>query len=568
MGSQFLNIMKTAIKKLLITCAIVPSMTMAAYGASSVLDMSESSQQPTLIMPESFETDTKAMLEDWYLKNYTVLDYDADNRPQAEVSDDVLLERLASLPNVIEMPLNGPVRNAISFYANRKRQLVENMLGLSLYYMPIFEEALERYGLPDELRYLPVIESALVPTAVSRVGAAGLWQFMPATAKGLGLEINSLVDQRRDPYLSSDAGARYLRQLHNTYNDWSLAIAAYNCGPGNVNKALRRAGEGKHDFWDIYPFLPAETRGYVPAFIAANYIMNFHKDHNISPALARRPIITDTVHVTRRVHFDQISEVMGIPVEEIRALNPQFRQDVIPGDIRPYSLVLPSLQTLAYIANEDSIVNHNATRYSRRGIVEPASGDVSGRDSRGEYYEEEVIKYYTVRKGDTLSKIAKRYGVTVASIRKLNKVGKSVKRGKKLKIKTVERRYKPAPEPGPQTNQDVSSDMNPAATDTLQARHETAAHPADTVVRKDEPAVQPKASAQKEIKKENAEKKQQPKAEKKSKKATTTSYTVRKGDTLGKIAKRHGVTVQQIKKANGMKNDNIRAGQTIKIPAK
>ena len=216
----------------------------AAFG-QSVRDVSDALKTPATINPESFETDTKAMLEDWYLKNYIILDYEADSRPQEQVSDEVLMERLSKLPSIIEMPLNGPVRNMINFYSNRKRQLVENMLGLSLYYMPIFEEALERHNMPNELRYLPVIESALVPNAVSRAGAAGLWQFMPATATGLGLEINSLVDQRRDPYLASDAAARYLKQLYKTYDDWSLAIAAYNCGPGNVNKALRRAGGGK-----------------------------------------------------------------------------------------------------------------------------------------------------------------------------------------------------------------------------------------------------------------------------------------------------------------------------------
>ncbi len=372
----------------------VASFAGSALNAQSVRDVSESLKIPAAIEPESFETDTKAMLEDWYLKNYTVLDYEADSRPQEQVSDDVLIERLSKLPSIIEMPLNGPVRNMIYFYANRKRQLVENMLGLSLYYMPIFEDALERHGMPNELRYLPVIESALVPNAVSRAGAAGLWQFMPATATGQGLEVNSLVDQRRDPYLASDAAARYLKQLYATYDDWSLAIAAYNCGPGNVNKALRRAGGGKKDFWEIYPFLPAETRGYVPAFIAANYIMNYHKEHNISPALARKPIVVDTVHVSRRVHFNQICDVLDIPIEEVRALNPQFRKDIIPGDIKPYSLVLPSLQTLAYVANEDSIVNHNAKNYARRGYVEPASGASTGRDAKGEYYDEEVVKYH------------------------------------------------------------------------------------------------------------------------------------------------------------------------------
>ena len=434
--------------KFLIVAAAAAALLPAA--AQSVLTVSDKTiKEPATIVPRSAETDTKAMLEGWYLKNYAVLDYDADSKDSGDLSDEVLLQRLQALPTVIEMPLNSVVKNTIRYYAGRK-QLVENMLGLSLYYMPIFEEALERNGMPLELRYLPVIESALVPTAVSRAGAAGLWQFMPATASGLDLEVNSLVDQRRDPYLASEAAARYLKQLYEMFGDWSLAIAAYNCGPGNVNKALRRLEEGKHDFWEIYPFLPSETRGYVPAFIAANYIMNYHKEHNISPALARRPLVVDSVHVNRRVHFQQISDVMGIPMDEIRALNPQFRKDVIPGDIRPYSLVLPSLQVYAYIANEDSIVNHDAGKYARRGIVEPSSGAVTGRDAKGEYYEEEVVQYHKVRKGETFTKIAKRYGITVATLRKYNKLGKRAVAGKNLKIVTTRRRYKPAPAEEPE----------------------------------------------------------------------------------------------------------------------
>lgn len=549
----------------------------ALSAAASVLNLSDSSTQPSLIMPESFETDTHKMLENWYLKNYAVLDYEADKRADGEFSDEILIERLSKIPAIIEMPLNTPVKNAILFYANRKKQLVENMLGLSLYYMPIFEEALERHGMPNELKYLPVIESALVPEAVSKAGAAGLWQFMSATGSGLGLEINSLIDQRRDPILASDAGARYLKQLYNTYNDWSLAIAAYNCGPGNVNKALRRAGDGKHDFWDIYPFLPAETRNYVPAFIAANYIMTYYKEHNISPALARRPIVTDTVHVSRRVHFDQISQVMDIPVSELRALNPQFRQDIIPGDIRPYALVLPSLQAYAYIANEDSIVNHNAAKYARRGVVEPASGAVTGRDSRGEYYDEETIQYHTVKKGETLAKIAQRYGVSVSSIQKLNKVGKTVKAGRKLKIKTVTRRYKPAPAPEPEKAEEQS---NVAAADTT-AVPETPVEQPDSIGRNAEVAA---AFAPEETKEEAApapaptEEKAQPtppavksnndRTPAKPKPQANRTHTVQKGENLSKIAKKYGVTVQAIKKANNLKNDNIAAGQKLKIPAK
>lgn len=554
--------------------------------ADSVLDISDSSRQPSLIMPQSFETDTHKMLEDWYLKNYTVLDYEADRDGGTPLNDEVILDRLSRMPTIIEMPLNTPVRNAINFYANRKKQLVENMLGLSLYYMPIFEEALERHGLPQELRYLPVIESALVPTAVSRAGAAGLWQFMSPTAKDLGLEVNSLVDQRRDPYLSSEAGAKYLKQLYNTYGDWSLAIAAYNCGPGNVNKALRRAGDGKHDFWEIYPFLPAETRNYVPAFIAANYIMNYYKEHDISPALARKPLIVDTVHVSRRVHFEQISDVMGIPVAEIRALNPQFRADIIPGDIHPYSLVLPSLQVYAYVANEDSIVNHNAQKYARRGIVEPATGRVVGGDANGEYYDEEVILYHKVKKGETLSKIAKKYGVTVGSIRRLNKVGKSVKAGKKLKIKTVQRRYRPAPKPQPaEQNVEVQSNESTTNNDSISPVPDKTAANADTTLTRENAAPEAPATGKGTVKADSSAEVQQHKASnvgekknnkkssqktetKKKQKEKTVTHKVRKGENLGKIARRYGVTVDALRKANKIKGDRIDIGQTLTIPSK
>ncbi len=555
------------ILKVITLCAALAA---PAAWAQSVRDVTATVPAASLILPESFETDTKAMLEDWYLTNYAVLDYDADHKPQAELNDELIISRLQALPVEIEMPLNGPVRNTISYYANRKRQLVENMLGLSLYYMPIFEEALERHGMPNELRYLPVIESALLPTAVSKAGAAGLWQFMPDTAKGLGLEVNSLVDQRRDPYLASDAAARYLKQLYQSYGDWSLAIAAYNCGPGNVNKALRRAGEGKHDFWEIYPFLPKETRGYVPAFIAANYIMNYHKDHNISPALARKPIVTDTVHVTRRVHFRQISDVLAIPMAELRALNPQFRKDVIPGDIKPYSLVLPSLQTLAYVANEDSIVNHDAAKYSRRGYVEPASDAVTGRDAKGEYYDEEVVVYHTVKGGETLTKIAKRYGVSVSSIRKHNKVGKRVKQGKKLKIVTVQRRYKPAPKPVPEPKKETAAPAETPASTPEAAPADTTATPAQEVA-----AGFTAKPEQTEIS-ENSENAQasetkpqsKPKAKPKRKQPAYTTHTVRRGENLGKIAKRYGVTVKAIQRANNMGGTLIQAGQKLKIPRK
>ena len=572
----------TAISAFLALLAAVPAV------ANNVLSVSDASMTPTAIMPQSAETDTRKMLENWYLQNYTVLDTEADSRESAELTDEIIMDRLSRLPVSIEMPFNSVVGNSIRFYAKR-RQLVENMLGLSIYYMPIFEEALERHGLPRELRYLPVIESALVPTAQSRAGAGGLWQFMPATGAGLGLEQNSLVDMRFDPYKSSEAAAIYLKQLYSTYNDWSLAIAAYNCGPGNVNKAIRRAGGGKKDFWEIYPFLLPETRGYVPAFIAANYIRTYHKNHNISPVLARRPIVVDTVHVSRRVHFDQISEVLDIPMEELRALNPQYRRDIIPGDIKPYPLTLPSLQAYAYVANEDSIVNHNASRYARRGVVEPSTGAVTGSDSRGEYVEEETIQWHKVRRGETLTSIARRYGTTVREIRRLNNCGKRVATGKRLKIKTVVRHYKePEPTPAPTgTTPSAESSMladsgsqacdsasvEAAAADSTAAAYVAAAFAAADSARSAEtvPATAATQSTQpsqteQETASRTTGRQTQPQSQAQPQRPRTIRHKVKRGESLSKIARRYGTTVRAIQRANNLTSTNLQIGQRLIIP--
>lgn len=529
----------------------------------SILAIKDTIHDNSVIIPESFETDVKKMQENWYLKNYAQLDRNADSRPSPVTTDQDYIDRLALLPTVIDMPYNSVVKNFIVMYSERKRQLVENMLGMSLYYMPIFEEALERYGLPLELRYLPVIESALNPCAVSRAGAAGLWQFMPGTATQMGLELNSLVDMRRDPIASSDAAARYLKQLYDIFGDWSLAIASYNCGPGNVAKAIRRAGGGKKDFWEIYPFLPAETRGYVPAFIAANYVMNNYDKHNISPALARKPILTDTVHISRRIHFRQISDVLAIPMDELRALNPQFRTDLIPGDIRPYALVLPSLQTFAYIANEDSIANHDAALYARRNIVEPANGSVQGSDNKGRYVDELVVKYHKVAKGETLSKIARKYGVTVASIRKANGMSrkKKVQRGQRLKINTYQRRYIKE-EPAVATAE-VEAAAVADSTAVERSLELGLGNCADSLQQVNSASQAPQIATEQP----KAQPKTQPKAKTKSPK--TTRHKVRKGESLDKIAKRYGITLAALKAANPkVKSDKIQIGQTIIVPEK
>jgi membrane-bound lytic murein transglycosylase D len=295
---------------------------------------------------------------------------------------------------------------------------MEYMLGVGSYYFPIFEQALDAAGLPIELKYLPVIESALNPKAYSVAGASGLWQFMYGTGKVYGLVGNSLVDERRDPIKATNAAVRYLRDLHNIYNDWSLVIAAYNCGPGNVNKAIRRSG-GKKDYWAIYPYLPRETRGYVPAFIGATYAMTYYKEHGICPAKIEMPMICDTIMLSDRLHLSQVSEVLGVDLAVLQSLNPQYRKDIIPGNGTAYSLCLPAGHVDGFITLKDSILKYKADSFNvNRVVVLPAQADPYYRAGKGAIGK----GVYIVKKGDTLSGIAKRRKVSVATIKKWNKL--------------------------------------------------------------------------------------------------------------------------------------------------
>lgn len=355
-------------------------------------------------------------------------------------------ERLRRLPVLIDMPYNAVVQKFIDQYSGRLRRSVSYMLGAGNFYIPIFEEALDYYGLPLELKYLPVIESALDPTAVSHAGAVGLWQFMLATAKRYDLTVNSLIDERRDPRKATYAAARYLRDLYEMYGDWSLVIAAYNCGPANVNKAIHRADNAR-DYWLIYPYLPAETRGYVPAFIAANYIMNYYCEHNICPMKTHHPMSTDTVMINKDLHIDQVATLCNIDHEALRMLNPQYRTDIIPGNTAPMVLCLPYDRVGTFIDLKDSVYNHRANElFTRRTRVtvdetlstrsnassskkkEPTRSKRSSRNSRA--------KYATIRQGDTLSEIAKRNGTTVSKLRRLNGIkGSSIRAGKKIRVR-------------------------------------------------------------------------------------------------------------------------------------
>lgn len=568
----------------------------------NVLDIKESITDNNIAYPEAnFEAESRKMLESWYMQNYMATDDRYETQGDANTSDDTYRRRLSRLPTIIEMPFNQVVKSHIERYTKKGRPMVASLLALSNYYMPIFEQALEEAGLPLELKYLPVIESALDPNAVSKSGATGLWQFMLIAAKGLNMEVNSLVDERRDPYVSSKMAAKFLKDLYNTYGDWSLAIAAYNCGPGTVNKALRRAGGDPStlDYWAIYNYLPQETRGYVPAFIAANYVMNHYKDHNISPVIPKRPLVTDTLHINKRVHFNQISNVLNIPLEELRMLNPQFRADIVPGnEDKSYTLILPSQQVHAYILSEEDILTYESEKYARRVDVEPgqASGAVEVTDTyiaanEPDAYQEMAeaptrkkaetattpnasasakadntptlgnsqTKTHKVQPGESIASIAAKYGVGPEQIKEWNNLRRnSVRTGQVLKIS------------GPVN---VASNSTPAnatrsSQNSAEAKSKTsAAQPAASTSKSKAKAntAQAAATAKKGATATAATGKKKGKA---SAAAQSAEHTVKSGESYERIAKKYGVSVDELKKANNATSDMIKPDQKLKIPKK
>ena len=347
-----------------------------------------------------------------------------DSIPSLPV-DTLYKQRLQDIVSPVHLPYNYIVRNYINQYFSGRWSPLRNVLAMSKYYFPIIEEELHAAGLPMELRFLPVIESNLSSRATSRMGAVGLWQFMPATGKNLGLEINSLVDERCDVLKSTRAACVFLKHLYKSYGDWALAIAAYNCGPGNVNKAVTRAGAGCKTYWDIYDFLPRETRGYVPKYIAAAYAYTYHEAHGITPAKTPECVATDTIMIHRVMHLGQVASTLNIPIETLRDLNPQYKLDIIPATKKSYSLRLPTRYVSEFIQNEKEI--HSKDSLYLKEYINPAN--LEKKRAEGVGY------IYTVRKGDNLGLIAKRNRCTVKELMKWNKLNSSVIRpGQKLRI--------------------------------------------------------------------------------------------------------------------------------------
>ena len=404
----------------------------SAFSQKSVTVYDDNTGKEEIIdLPEGMlEEEIDSMMRQWFARTHLAYDSTECESTGQDIaySEEEYINRLQRLPNIIEMPYNPVVRKFIDQYTGRLRRTTALMLGACNFYTPIFEEALEAYQLPLELKYLPIVESALNPNATSRAGAGGLWQFMPATGKRYGLETNSLIDERRDPIKASYAAAQMLKNLYEIFGDWTLAIASYNCGPANVSKAIKRAG-GERDYWKIYPYLPSETRGYVPAFIAVNYAMNYYCEHNICPISTHLPIGTDTIIVSRDVYMEQISEVCNISLEELKALNPQYRTSRIPGNTHPCILRMPMNAVNAFIESGDTIYTHKLSELNKRRSVV----SVNDKDIKGIKASTKTVK---VGKGDTLGAIAQRNGTTVAKIKKLNGLkSDTIQIGQKLRVK-------------------------------------------------------------------------------------------------------------------------------------
>jgi membrane-bound lytic murein transglycosylase D len=496
------------------------------------------------LIPEVLDENVNNLLQSWHVQYFSKTEnHCLDDDSNVQFPDEIYRQRLSRLPCIIPMNYNPLVRRCIDLYADRRRDLVRYMMGMADFYFPIFEQILDEYDLPLELKYLAVVESMLNPRALSRVGAAGIWQFMLPTGKIYGLEINSLIDERLDPYKSTHAACKYFKEMYAVYGDWHLVLASYNCGPGNVNRAIRRAG-GKTNFWDIFPYLPRETRSYVPLFIAATYIMNYYCEHNLCPLQTSLSLAVDTIVVNRMLHLSQVAEVLNIDIELVRLLNPQYKREIIPGHIVPSVLKLPVAATYDFIDKEDSVYLHRIEELLATSRPARTSSSAAGKTVAESSSTRETIKH-TVEAGENLHIIANRYGVTARDIRKWNRLSSNrVSRGRQLTIyvdnggvRYTAKKDTGAPPPAADASASrVSGPKQAAAPTTITANTPPQQQPSQ--------AVNTLRSGAKII-----------------------SYKVRSGDSLYTISKKYpGVTVAKIQQANQMSTTKIKPGQILKIP--
>ena len=484
--------------------------------AGEMMDLYEENEIKSAagINPEDYTAEiSDSLLNIWYVHKNTTNDgieeYDMDSiRFESNVPDEVYMERIRKMNSFITLPYNDIVKNYIILYSEKMPTKMGNILGLCRYYMPIFEETLNRYNMPEELKAMAVIESALNPTAVSRAGAKGMWQFMYSTAKTYGLHIDSFVDERFDPVKSADAAARYLQDAYEIFGDWNLAIASYNCGAGNVNKAIRRSG-GSRAFWDIYPYLPRETRGYVPAFVGALYAMTYYKEHGIKPEAIELPAHIDTFKISKMLHLKQVSHFTGASLEELKNLNPQYSHDIIPGNDKEYILRLPYTYSNAFIDNEDSLYIYNAAEFFNPVTLKKIKDGGDG---------ERIV--YRVKSGDYLGRIASRHRCTVAQIKRWNNLtSNNIRVGQRLVI------YRGGHAPASTSSSSASGSKTASSKAPVQS---SAVDSGDYI-----------------------------------------TYTVKSGDSFYTIAKNYpGVSAQNIMNFNGLTSSKIKPGMKIRIPKK
>ncbi|MGM9736190.1 MAG: LysM peptidoglycan-binding domain-containing protein [Candidatus Cryptobacteroides sp.] len=492
--------------------------------------------------PEDYTPEiSDSLLNLWYVHKKTTADeivqYDMDSvKFSSNVPDEVYVERIKAMNSFISLPYNDIVRNYIILYSEKMPTKMGSILGLCDYYMPIFQEIFDRYDMPEELKAMAVIESALNPLAVSRAGAKGMWQFMYSTAKIYGLNINSFVDERLDPVKSADAAARYLKDAYEIFGDWNLAIASYNCGAGNVNKAIRRSG-GKRAFWDIWPYLPRETRGYVPAFVGALYAMTYYKEHGIRPEPVQMPAHVDTFKINKMLHFGQVAELTGAPMEQIKNLNPQYKHEIIPGNEREYILRLPYKYTNSFIEHQDSIHTYKSDIFFNPVTIKKIKDGGDG---------ERIV--YKVKSGDYLGRIASKYHVSVAQIKRWNNLSSNnIRIGQKLVI------YRGGGAPASSASSSASSSSGTSQASSASKSSGTAASSASS-----------SASTKSSTSSSGSSAGQQASVSQSG--DDYVIYVVKEGESLYSIAKKFpGVSAQNIMDYNKI-GANIKPGMKIRIP--
>ena len=536
--------------------------------ANEILSVYEENENRSAagLNPEDYTVEVSdSLLNIWYSHKMASDDemevYDMDSiRFESNVPDEVYIERIKKMNSFISLPYNEIVKNYIILYSEKMPTKMSHILGLCQYYMPIFEDIFNRYDIPQELKAMAVIESAMNPLAVSRAGAKGMWQFMYSTAKMYGLHIDSFVDERLDPVKSAEAAAQYLQDSYEIFGDWNLAIASYNCGAGNVNKAIRRSG-GKRAFWDIWPYLPRETRGYVPAFVGTLYTMTYYKEHGIRPEAVEIPAHIDTLKINKQLHLRQVADLTAAPLEELKNLNPQYRHEIIPGESREYILKIPYEYTNAFIEYEDSVYRHKAEEYFNPVTIKKIKDGADG---------ERIV--YRVKNGDYLGRIASRHRCTVAQIKRWNNLSSNnIRVGQRLVI------YR-----GGTSSGSASASSAPAKT---QASSAAPASGGSTYTVKSGDTLSGIANRNgvtvAQLKQWNGlsgnnikvGQKLKVKAGSTSQPAASSSsgdyitYTVKSGDSFYSIAKNYsGVSAQNIMDFNGMTSSKLKPGMKIKIP--